>query len=277
MLKVILSRKGFDSSAGGHASPILPDGKMLSLPIPHALDTLRYDEIAAPGGKSLQEIIDELAAGAQIAGKGAHLDPDLMRGARPRLRGWRPALGPGRAAATHLKNQGVSVGDLFLFYGWFRHAEQDGDRLCFRRGSNGCHAIFGYLEIGEVLSAPAHTDLPAWLHDHPHAAPFRIARATNTIYVATRKSSFHPCYPGAGVFRFDKRNVLTKEGLSRSRWNLDPALFQNKTISYHSEVAWHDGYFQSYPRAQEYVIHADQPIVSWASQLVQKSRLWDFD
>ena len=33
-MKVILSRKGFDSANGGQASPILPDGTMLSLPIP---------------------------------------------------------------------------------------------------------------------------------------------------------------------------------------------------------------------------------------------------
>ncbi|RIE11762.1 hypothetical protein SMC3_08215 [Candidatus Cryosericum hinesii] len=33
-MRVILSRKGFDSGYGGWASPILPDGRMLSLPIP---------------------------------------------------------------------------------------------------------------------------------------------------------------------------------------------------------------------------------------------------
>ena len=33
-MKVILSRKGFDSSNGGCPSPILPDGTLLSLPIP---------------------------------------------------------------------------------------------------------------------------------------------------------------------------------------------------------------------------------------------------
>ena len=33
-MKLIFSRKGFDSSAGGIPSPILPDGRMISLPIP---------------------------------------------------------------------------------------------------------------------------------------------------------------------------------------------------------------------------------------------------
>ena len=33
-MKLILSRKGFDSSCGEQASPIMPDGTLLSLPIP---------------------------------------------------------------------------------------------------------------------------------------------------------------------------------------------------------------------------------------------------
>lgn len=33
-MKIILSRKGFDSSNGGQPNPIMPDGTLLSLPIP---------------------------------------------------------------------------------------------------------------------------------------------------------------------------------------------------------------------------------------------------
>jgi len=33
-MKVILSRKGFDKINGGYLSPIFPDGKMISIPIP---------------------------------------------------------------------------------------------------------------------------------------------------------------------------------------------------------------------------------------------------
>lgn len=250
---------------------------MLSLPIPSSLDSLGYNEIAAPDGKTLGQIIDELAAGAQIGDKGAHLDPDLIRGARPRLPGWRPTLGQIHAAGTHLRNQGVSEGDLFLFFGWFRHTEQVGGGLRFRRRCNGFHAIFGYLEIGEILWPDAYANLPAWLGDHPHAEPSRMAKSTNTIYVATRRLSFHPSYPGAGGFRFDDRNVLTRKDCSRGRWKLDPVLFQHVKISYHSETAWRDGYFQSYPRAQEYVVHADDAIVAWALQLIRSSGFWDLN
>ena len=44
---MILSRKGFDSKNGGIASPILPDGTLLSLPIPQEngreYEELRYN------------------------------------------------------------------------------------------------------------------------------------------------------------------------------------------------------------------------------------------
>ena len=48
-MKVILSRKGFDSSSGRMCNPILPDGILLSLPIPGESkmkeNTNRYDEL----------------------------------------------------------------------------------------------------------------------------------------------------------------------------------------------------------------------------------------
>ena len=48
-MKLILSRKGFDSSAGGIASPILPDGRMISLPIPSSGDDFTFADINVPG------------------------------------------------------------------------------------------------------------------------------------------------------------------------------------------------------------------------------------
>ena len=42
-MKVIFSRKGFDSGFGGMPSPVLPDGTMLSMPIPSKGDLVHYD------------------------------------------------------------------------------------------------------------------------------------------------------------------------------------------------------------------------------------------
>ena len=46
-MKVILSRKGFDSEYGGYLSPILPNEQMISLPIPDSKDDIRYSGIKA--------------------------------------------------------------------------------------------------------------------------------------------------------------------------------------------------------------------------------------
>src|SRR5262245_1090256 len=82
-IQIVLSRKGFDSSAGGHASPILPDGTMVSLPIPSTLDCLDYGSLRLSDGRTFRALIDELNARARVDGKGAHLDPDLVRDTRP--------------------------------------------------------------------------------------------------------------------------------------------------------------------------------------------------
>lgn len=54
-MKVVLSRKGVDSQYGKLASPILPDGTLLSLPIPSD-DELTYSEIKW-NGSSYWDII----------------------------------------------------------------------------------------------------------------------------------------------------------------------------------------------------------------------------
>ena len=44
IMKVILSRKGFDTANGGIPSPIMPDGTLLSMPIP-SNDALAFDDL----------------------------------------------------------------------------------------------------------------------------------------------------------------------------------------------------------------------------------------
>ena len=55
-MRIILSRKGFDSQYGKQASPILPDGTMLSLTIPSDNDYFTYSDIMWKG-KNYLEII----------------------------------------------------------------------------------------------------------------------------------------------------------------------------------------------------------------------------
>lgn len=52
-MRLILSRKGFDSSSafGACASPILPDGQLISLPIPHSEARVTYNGLQSSGLK----------------------------------------------------------------------------------------------------------------------------------------------------------------------------------------------------------------------------------
>jgi len=56
-VKIILSRKGFDSAAGGVPSPILPDGSLVSLPIPDKASKIAYQDIAAHGHASIEWLL----------------------------------------------------------------------------------------------------------------------------------------------------------------------------------------------------------------------------
>lgn len=245
---------------------------MVSLPIPSSLDRLAYLDIKWAEEWTYARILDELDAGARINGSGAHLDPDLLPGSRPRKSGWRPSLGQIGAAAGHLRNQGVGVGDLLLFYGWFRHAHIEEGQLQFISGNSGFHAIFGYLEIGEVIRSKTDS-IPDWLTDHPHALATRMMSSTNTIFVASDRLTYFPNLQGAGIFKFNPSLVLSQPGPQRSRWALDPSIFRGIPISYHTDAAWRDGYFQSYPRGQEYVVEGTGPVIQWAHRLIQYSQL----
>jgi hypothetical protein len=44
-MKIIISRKGFDSGSGRFPSPIMTDGILLSMPIPEQGSNVRYEEL----------------------------------------------------------------------------------------------------------------------------------------------------------------------------------------------------------------------------------------
>jgi hypothetical protein len=200
-MKIILSRKGFDASAGGVASPILPDGTLLSLPIPQPGAAIRYADLQGPG-VALGPLVEDLTRGRITRDAGAHLDPDLRASTYPRDPGWRPIFGQDSAAQSHLARHGVGPGDLFLFFGWFREVAYAAGRYRFRQGAPDRHVLFGWLQVGEsVPVGQGGADVPAWARYHPHYdAPFG---RTNTMYLARPTLALDgvpPTIPGAGVF-----------------------------------------------------------------------------
>ncbi len=236
-MRLIFSRKGFDSTAGGCASPIFPDGTMLSLPIPDKPSSIRYSDLRTRG-HVIGAVVEELTCGKQKARYFAHLDPDLEHDTLPREPGWQPVLGQAGSSQRVLEREGVGPGDLFLFFGWFREVEASVDGLRFVRGASDLHVLWGWLQIDRVLRVGTDT-IPPWAHYHPHVtAP---ARAHNTLYVARETLSLPglESSPGAGTFeRFRPSLQLTKPGATRGLWQLPAWLeptAEKPPLGYHSD------------------------------------------
>lgn len=266
-MKVIFSRKGFDSSSGYGCSLILPDGKLLSLPIPSRDDKDEYERLLFDG-ISYKDIIRMIHPQGykKLSDEGllhCHVDPDIYPNAKQRTEGWKPSFGQMSGSLTQLKNNGVTIGDLFLFFGWFRLTEWYNGNLRFVKKAPDLHIIYGYLQIGQVLFPKTDT-IPIWLKSHPHAS---YKELNNAIFIASDKLSIIPKMNGAGLFKFDKKRILTKEGCSRSRWSL-PDFFRNIPIT--GCNGWKDaGYFQSGGRGQEFIWKATDEAVSWLSQMMK--------
>jgi hypothetical protein len=182
-MKLVFSRKGFDSSAGGVPSPIFPDNTMMSLAIPSKESTVAYEDIAGTPIASVSQLVEDLA-GIPPTHR-AHLDPDLSTVSIPRMSGWRPLFGQVGASERHLENQGVATGDVFLFFGLFRRVEQSAGHWRYVPKSLPMHVIFGWLQIEErVTVSDPPTDKP-WALYHPHFQEcFKLNpnRSPNVVY-----------------------------------------------------------------------------------------------
>ncbi len=161
-MKIIFSRKGFDSGSGGAPSPII-DGRPVSLPIPAGWTP----SITTYADLGLGAIVEQVTKGRIAGARRCHQDP--------MFEGGRCAFGQSGAAQGHLSNNGIGAGDVFLFFGLFADLD-DNDRH---------HRIFGYLKVEEVME-PGPKPSPASQPDgftrtHPHTLP--IKKPNNTIYV----------------------------------------------------------------------------------------------
>jgi hypothetical protein len=266
-MKVILSRKGFDSSNGGCPSPILPDGTLLSLPIP-SQDRDAYEALSFRG-LNYGTLLEQLRPGQAFSR--CHLDPDL----RPDLRisgteGWRPAFGQTDAAQGLLANAGVERGDLFLFFGWFRQTEQgpEGYRFVrrsedFFRGAD-LHVIYGYLQIGEILTEPEEIAKYRW---HPHASDGFLRNKANALYLPAERLSWNPEKKGYGVLDFRADRVLTMENSPRGTWTPKPFLmpehvYGNRKNSAKGEGLYYAGIWQ------ELVLEESEGLLPWARSMI---------
>ncbi|MCB2087741.1 MAG: hypothetical protein R3E18_06640 [Sphingomonadaceae bacterium] len=220
-MKIIFSRKGFDSAAGGGPSPIV-NGKPLSLPI--------------PAGAASRTTYGALGLGDHAARSSrGRLGPcDLCHHDPMFLPDGTCLFGQVGAAQTHLENQRVGVGDVFLFFGLFQEP-----------GGNPHHRIFGWLQVEEVVPL-AGCDPQRLVEfsrcNHPHAlAPHG---SNDTIWRGA----------GGVAARASDALRLTVPGGKPSLWQR-PSWLRRGGLSYHDRAdRWlRGGRLRSVARGQEFV------------------------
>ena len=290
--KLILSRKGFDSGSGGCPSPIFPDGSMFSLPIP-SRDREQFADLQH-GDVDISNVVTGITHGRMRRREQVHLDPDLnfntyrYRKDRAAWQQWRGMLGQAGIAQSHLNNQGVGSGDVFLFFGLYRRVEETTQGWHFVARSPALHVLWGWLQVGRKYRVAdiGPNDLP-WARNHPHLlGGYRDDR--NTVYAAAAKLDLgadDQCdIAGWGVFRrFDQRLVLTDpNGAGVSNWRLPRWFYaegDKPPLTYHPDPKrWRrdadHAYLQTVGRGQEFVLDlAHYPeAVPWLSGLVSNLR-----
>jgi hypothetical protein len=208
-MKIVFSRKGFDNTAGGKPSPIFENGSMASVPIPETENYnagIDYGRLQIPWTPfaTVGQMLSHIYARTWLPPNHAHLDPDIETSIYDREDGWRALFGQDTGFQTHLANNGVREGDLFLFFGLFQDVQERNDgRIQYQANTFRRHVIFGWLTVGEIVTV----DDPRgrswlrhnrWARYHSHFNPHRMV-PNNTVYVATDKS--FKGLPGAGTFK----------------------------------------------------------------------------
>ena len=251
-------------------SPILPDGRMISLPIPDKQSPIRYADISI-NGENIAPLVSNFTRGRVKPHYGTHLDPDLSTGNLPRIAGWRPIFGQTGAAQGHLCKNGVQKGDLFLFFGLFRRATLTSGKYSLLKGSPLIHAVWGWLQIGEILPVDSSKKLlPAWAGYHPHC--YRGPEHNNVLYVSSNRLSLgqvvlEDC-SGAGIFpNFSvKRQLTAPSAPNPSLWGLPEWFFPQNgltPLTYHADPGrWrrveHGTELRTAARGQEFILDCDE-------------------
>ena len=239
-MKIVFSRKGFDSASGGGPSPIIA-GQPLSLPIP-----ARTASRTSYGDLGLGEHAAKASRGRIVADDLCHDDPMFLNDGTC-------LFGQCGAAQTHLSNRGVSTGDVFLFFGLFRE-EDTGEPH---------HRIFGYLKVARCIALS--DEVPADLVEmgHPHA--LEMSTGNDMVYRGEGRTA---CHATAGL-------RLTVPGGPPSLWQR-PAWLKRGGLSYHDRPdRWlEDNLLRSVGRGQEFVADIGQRKAprEWLAQIVDEIR-----
>ena len=254
----------------------------MSFPIPtDSSSKITYDDISM-NGESVGKIVEDLSNRNVEHHRFAHLDPDLNELAYPRLPGWRPLFGAGSAAHSHLKTNGVAIGDVFLFFGWFRQTELINGRYRFVKGAPDLHIIFGWLQIGAIVTTEEEVMLP-WAKYHHHFRP--PLYPNDAVYVSRSRLELNGLkkgMKGGGVFGMyrEELRLTCPDQPKRSLWRLPKWFYpQNRPpLTHHTDMSrWRleddSALLQSVGRGQEFVLEADRypKAIAWVRGLIESA------
>ena len=262
MRKIILSRKGYDDQYGGRPSVIMPDGAMLSFPIP-VFNPKEAGERTGNlyfRGECLSAILKQLDP--KHMDKIHHVDPDLYGLAGKQCLG---AFGQSGAALGHLNNQKVDKGDVFLFFGTFCKSKSAVAGFEYEK-MHPFHAIFGYLVVDDMFTMFDIDSKPEYhgfkLHPHYINKDVEEYQGGNIIYYGK----------DFGYFRFAENLRLTKRGYKKTWWQL-PMAFADAKISYHenAEKLISGDYveLQSIAKGQEFVMESSPALEEWLRDIMK--------
>lgn len=267
-MQVILSRKGFDSANGKIVSPIMPDGTMLSGPIP-SRDSNTYDELCY-GEHTFHEIFTQLGYKGPVT---CHIDPDLsLERHKKHIEGWCPVFGQIDAAAGYLlKTVQVKVGALIFFFGNFHWVEYVDNKYRYVKKTgnfykdNDIQAICGYMQVGKIVTDPEEQKKYYW---HPHAITVRTENHTNVMFVASEYLSFAPHLPGASWLPFSEHRVLTAPGCNKATWVQNDVYDVNSVIGNRKNSSKVPGTLYYAGIWQELGLRVSDECESWAKSII---------
>jgi hypothetical protein len=251
-MKLVLSRKGFDSGSGGCLSPYNHDtGEYIWFPIPEKVNSysnqIRYSDVLVKNGylsslkgSNLSEVYKSLKGMDRVKLRKnervsiddselfAHFDP--MLGTPPWIvknDSCKIGMGFGQFnAAPQLGNHNVNEGSIFLFFGGFQSTSN--------RKIAG-HYLYGWLKVKKRIETYEDCKKiiePYNLHHHPHITEAAFKRNKKNYILLPDQWLYEDLnIPGCGYFTTLNDSLLlsSNKESNRATWKLPIFFYQNLT------------------------------------------------
>ena len=251
-MKVILSKKGFDSSYGQQSSIILPQKygyKMISFPIPETnsnnagvpSENINYifkDEKPF----NLKDLFNQLDITNKIKFQEKsktriftenkfHLDPEVFITSEIRKKQNYAAFGQSGPAAGALldKSDPLEKDDVFLFFGTFQRTFINNGKITYDDLMNPIHALWGYMIVDDII----HINKDMTNIDNKYIQKYPDIE--NHLHFINRANegdnNIIICGKRFGTFSYDEKYRLTKPDYQKTCWSISDA-FKKANMKY---------------------------------------------